>query len=171
METYVAQSEYSHSRNGVSQHSPTKDTEVVCAHPEIPQKVAQSKALAQAGHAGVAPETRFPFTPCSPGLAFLVNEDDIERQGANDDRLDEADDMDIPANASTWAEGLVAIGNDEVADSRRDDEKDEGVQAEGEDDLVGVEGQRVERKGIGQRSYGINQGLGRRDGERITHGG
>jgi len=145
----------------VRQHAPAEDVHPPRAHDKIPQEVSKPKTLAQSAQPRVSPKALLPALLGAPRLAVIVGEDDVEGEGADDDGLEEADDVHIPANAGAVAEGAVVLGDigHARAEEGRDDDADEGVKGEGKEDLVRVDGQAGKRELLRQRPHERNEGL------------
>lgn len=154
----------------MSKHAPAKDVHVSRAHVQIPEEVAQGLALEQTAHAIISPDALLPVAVAAPGLALLVEEDDIQAQAVDDAALHEGDDVHIPADAGAFAELGVDVGEEAGGDDGRHHVGDEGVEREGEEDLMGVQREGGQAEEVGDALEGGLQRNGRLDGVRVEHG-
>lgn len=168
--THESERKDRHSRNGMREHSDTEDMDVSRTHVQVPQEIPQRKALQQSGNAIVAPDSLFPIVRVTPGLALLIEEDDIQTQGVDEAALHERDDVHIPADPSAGVEVSVGLRTEVVRDEGRNDVGDEDVEAKSKEDLVGVQGKCWQAASVGEVLDGGAQGCGRPDGVRVEHG-
>lgn len=153
------------------EHTPAEDVHISRAHVQIPQEVAQRLALEQAAHAIIAPDSLLPVVRAAPGLALLVEEDDIQAERVDQAALHERDDVDIPADSGALAELRVRLGAQAGGEDGRDDVSDERVQRKGEEDLVRVQRQSRQAEEVADLlEDGLQRG-GRLDGIRVEHVG
>jgi hypothetical protein len=78
--------------------------------------------------------------------------------------------VDIPIDLCAFAELVVNLRADHSAANGRHDPVDEGVEEEGEDGLVGVQGERRKTQRFGVRLDDADQPLGRLNGKWVAHG-
>ena len=112
-----------------------------------------------------------PIITPPPALPLLIEKDDIARYACDDDTLDEADHVDIPAQSRPWAEFAVAFAYKGLREEGRNDGEDEGVECKGEEDFVEVEREGVEAYGVGVRFDGRDEEGRGGDREGVVHGG
>lgn len=168
--THVAQCEGGDGGNGMGQHPPAKDLDMPRAHPQVPQEVAQREALTQPAQARVSPDAVIPPAGAAPAPALLVVEDDVEREDADDDRLEEGHHVHIPVGLGAAVERFVFLRRKPVGEERADEEADAGVHGKGEDHLMDVQRQRTQAKRVGEGLRGLDQRPRRREGKWIEHG-
>lgn len=167
--TYESEGEDGDGGNGVREHTPTEDVHISRAHIQVPEEVSQRLALKQTAHSIVSPDPLLPVVRAAPGLALLIEEDDVQAQRVDHAALHERDDVNIPANLGALGELGIDVREQAGGDEGRDDVRDEGVHAEGEEDLMGVQGQRWQTEDVGELLYGSLQCSGRLDGVRVEH--
>lgn len=120
-------------------HTPAENVHISRAHVQIPEEVAQRLTLKQAAHTIVSPDPLLPVVRAAPGLALLVEKDDVQAQRVDHAALHERDDVHIPANLGALGELGIDVGEQAGGDEGRDDVGDEGVHAEGEENLMSVQ--------------------------------
>lgn len=169
--TYESKREDGDSRDGMGEHTPAENVHMSRTHVQIPQEVAQGKALQQSTHTIVSPNALFPHVWAAPGLALLIEEDDVQAQGVDEAALHEGDDVHIPADPGSAVEVGIGARAQAGRDEGRNDVGDEYVETEGEDDLMGVQRQSRQSEDVGDTGDGGLQGLGRLDGVGVEHGG
>ena len=147
---YKAKRVHRQRSQSMRQHADAERPQVHRADHQIPQEIADRQRDDQPVGARVAPHPLLPaHLPAGPVLPQRPG-----RHGADDDRLDQRHDMDVPADARARREGVVDVRDEAPRDVRRADQLDEGVERKDHDDLVYVERQRRhgERggKGLGE---------------------
>lgn len=130
-----------------------KDTQVVATHKQIPQKVARSIARDGAAHGGF-PEyppkhgVRVPLlSPCG---ALLVVENDPECKDADESALDERHHVDVPVDLRALVEIRVYVWQEEAREKGRDEQKYRMIRAKGQEDIVDMDREGREIKGLGE---------------------
>lgn len=120
-------------------HAPAEYVHITHTHVQVPEEVAKSTALEETSESGISPDPQVPVFIVSPGFPFFVVKDDIQTEGIYKAALNKADDVNVPANPLSPAELGVSVGKETRRECRRNNFSQEGVQANGEEDLMCME--------------------------------
>lgn len=169
--THITQRKHTQRTDRMRQHTPPENVHMHRTHDKVPQKVAQRETLQQPAQPAVFPYPLLPRLPRSRLFPLLIEPDDVQRQRADDDGLEEGHHVDIPVDACASIEGGVGGREESPGEPWREDDVDEVVEEEGENDFVDVEGERREGEcgcdGLGE----VDERFRWSDGERILHRG
>jgi len=100
-------------------------------------------------------------------VPLFILEDDPQRSGAYEQRLNHRDPVDVPVESRALVEALVYIRADESRNGGRKDMEDEMVAQEAEEDLVDVVRKRRQAQLVGERLARLHEQRGRR--KRVPH--
>ena len=167
--TYIAEPKHQDSAHRVCKHPHPKDIGMPATDREIPQEISERKALTQTPRTVVPPNPLLPILVVPPLLPLLIEPDDVQADGVNDDRLDKGDDVDIPVELRAAGEARIGIGTEAGGEKWADDIAGEGVEGGGEEDLVRVEGERLEGESVGVGFYERDEEGWWWDGEGVEH--
>ena len=116
---------------------PPEQPRVRRADEHVPEEVSRRERLHHARRAGVAPHAGAPVH----ALAVAVRVHHPQREAVDEHRLQQRDDVHIPVVARSRRELRVDGGEEARREERREDAVGEGVDAEGGEDLVRVQGE------------------------------
>jgi len=132
------------------QHAPPKNLQMPRTLNEIPQKVPQRETLQHAAQSRILPHPLLPPLPRRNFLPFMIRVHDIQRHAADNDTLKEAHDVHIPIDARAFVQGIVFLRHEAAGQEGGEDGADPGVEGEGEEDFVDVEGESWEGEEVGE---------------------
>jgi hypothetical protein len=131
----------------MSQQPKTKDIQVQQGDAEIPDEITHRKSLNQAASAGITPNALL----IVHGLALLVESHNPQRQGVDENALDERDDVGVPVGLLRAVVARVELREQPVREHRRHDNLGEGVEEGGGKHLVDVQGESWHGQPLGER--------------------
>ena len=147
--TYKAEGKHCQRSHRMGQHSPSKDANMHATYAQIPQKIPGREALYHPSSAGVPPYSSPPIH--RPPL--LVRPHDPERHAVDYARLHERDEVDVPVElGARWEDG-IALRDQQPREEGREEVLREEVEGEGDEDLVRVQGQRLQVEKGGEWGY------------------
>ena len=144
---YESETEDRKRGHGVRDEPKPHDIDMKHADEQIPDEVAR-RISHHGAAAGIIREHTIKRCICDCALG--VEEHSPQRDGADEDALDEGDDVDIPVYPRARVERVVELRDEQAGECGGDDEVDELVGDEREEYVVDVEGESGEADTVGE---------------------
>lgn len=144
----------------------TEDLEVHGADHQVPEEISDTKGLSKANGSGVPIYS----LDCVHTFSLFVEDDNPERQGVDNERLDQRYDMDIPVDTSASVELRIMVRKQACGYGGRGNRLDKLVQGDGKEDFMNMVWKRGKVQKRGERLCDRGEGSWRR-GNGVEHFG